>query len=232
MKLSDIIGNRVCSIYEGKFLGYILNCISSDDNRRITSFLVVNDDDDFEYLLQPKDIVENNDGIFFVKNQSCLSVDELDQTRHSSFINKPAYYLDGEEIGKIVDVEITSNYELENLIIGDNTIPASKVFTLGDDVCLIFRDKRPKISKFAPQKPKIMDVPVKILQIPQTPPNPPSSNTKLPQKLTAYDSLTSLGKIATRTVLGKNNEIIIKKGEIVSMDTVKKAKQHLVYLSF
>ena len=31
---------------------------------------------------------------------------------------------------------------------------------------------------------------------------------------------------------GKNNEIVVKKGEIVTLDCIKKAKTHNIYLSF
>ena len=51
MRLSNILGSRVCSVYEGKHLGYILNATFSEKYKKVSGFVVVNDDDDYEYFL-------------------------------------------------------------------------------------------------------------------------------------------------------------------------------------
>lgn len=227
MKLSDLIGENVYSIYEGKYLGYILNIVLSEDYKKIKGFTIVNDEDEYDYYFSIKDIVNYNDNTIFVKNQSVLQ-SNLVSLNENSLIHKKAYYLDSQFIGEIKDLEINQNFEIIKIIFDKCSIILDKLFNVGVDLCLFYKqNKKPKLNKFAPTNSNLPNITVKMQQ---TPPN--TITPKTPIKLSAYDPIGQIGKISTKTVFGKNNEIIIHKGDTVTMDTIKKAKQHNVYLSF
>lgn len=228
MRLSNILGSRICSVYEGKHLGYILDATFSDKHKKIYGFIVVNDDDDYEYYLEAKQIIGQDDDVLFVKNETLISIKENEKP--CSLINKSAYFLDGKYIGKVRDIEIDENYETKNIIFDNLTLSINMLFNVGVDLCFFCQeDKKPKLCRFAPSKqPQISNMSVRIMEIGV----PQKEEIKTPKKLCAYDSIAAIGKIATQTIFGKNNEIIIKKGEIVTLDCIKRAKAHNVYLSF
>lgn len=227
MRLSNILGACVCSVYEGKHLGYILDATFSDKHKKVSGFVVVNDDDDYEYFLGTKQIIGQDDDVLFVKNETSIAPKNYEES--ISLINKAAYFLDGKYIGKVRDVEIDENFDTKEIIFDNLTLSADMLFNVGIDFCFFcVEDKKPKLCRFAPSKqPQVRDMSVRILEIAQ-----PQVSIKTPQKLRAYDSLAAIGKIATQTIFGKNKEIIVKKGEIVTLDSIKKAKTHNVYLSF
>ncbi len=226
MRLSNVLGSSVCSVFEGRLIGYTTSACFCEGHKKLSGFVVVNDDDEYEYFLPIKQIIGQNDQMLFVKNITSVSIQE--NMGLPSLINKKAYYLDGEFIGSVKDVVFNENYEVIQIIFDNLTLPPEELFNVGEDFCFFCeQDKRPKLNKFAPQKKsQIAGLSVQIMQ---APPIYPSS---IPPRIKAYDSISAIGKIATKTVLGKNNEIIVKKGEIVSLDCIKKAKQHNVYLSF
>lgn len=228
MRLSNILGSRVCSVYEGKHLGYILNATFSEKYKKVSGFVVVNDDDDYEYFFGAKQIIGQDDDVLFVKNETSISTKNYEEPH--SLINKAAYFLDGKFIGKVRDVEIDENFETKAIIFDNITLSIDKLFNVGVDFCFFCEeDKKPKLCRFAPTKqPQISNMSVRIMEIS----NPKKDEIKPPKKICAFDSISAMGKIATQTIFGKNNEIVVKKGEIVTLDCIKKAKTHNIYLSF
>lgn len=228
MRLSNILGACVCSVYEGKHLGYILDATFSEKYKKVSGFVVVNDDDDYEYFLGAKQIIGQDDDVLFVKNETSISTKNYEEPL--TLVNKAAYFLDGKFIGKVRDIEIDENFETKQIVFDNITLSIDKLFNVGIDFCFFCEeDKKPKLCRFAPTKqPQISNMSVRIMEIS----NPQNDKIKIPQKIHAYDSIEAIGKIATQTIFGKNNEIIVKKGEIVTLDCIKKAKTHNVYLSF
>lgn len=151
MRLSNILGSRICSVYEGKHLGYILDATFSDKHKKIYGFIVVNDDDDYEYYLEAKQIIGQDDDVLFVKNETLISIKENEKP--CSLINKSAYFLDGKYIGKVRDIEIDENYETKNIIFDNLTLSINMLFNVGVDLCFFCQeDKKPKLCRFAPSK--------------------------------------------------------------------------------
>ena len=145
MRLSNILGSRVCSVYEGKHLGYILNATFSEKYKKVSGFVVVNDDDDYEYFLGAKQIIGQDDDVLFVKNETSISTKNYEEPH--SLINKAAYFLDGKFIGKVRDVEIDENFETTAIIFDNITLSIDKLFNVGIDFC--FFAKKTKSQNFA-----------------------------------------------------------------------------------
>ena len=175
-----------------------------------------------------KQIIGQDDDVLFVKNETSISTKNYEEPL--TLVNKAAYFLDGKFIGKVRDIEIDENFETKQIVFDNITLSIDKLFNVGIDFCFFCEeDKKPKLCRFAPTKqPQISNMSVRIMEIS----NPQNDIIKIPQKIHAYDSIAAIGKIATQTIFGKNNEIIVKKGEIVTLDCIKKAKTHNVYLSF
>lgn len=145
MRLSNILGACVCSVYEGKHLGYILNATFSEKYKKVSGFVVVNDDDDYEYFLGAKQIIGQDDDVLFVKNETSISTKNYEEPH--SLINKAAYFLDGKFIGKVRDVEIDENFETKEIIFDNITLSIAKLFNVGVDFC--FFAKKTKSQDFA-----------------------------------------------------------------------------------
>lgn len=140
MRLSNILGSRVCSVYEGKHLGYILNATFSEKYKKVSGFVVVNDDDDYEYFLGAKQIIGQDDDVLFVKNETSISTKNYEEPH--SLINKAAYFLDGKFIGKVRDVEIDENFETKAIIFDNITLSIDKLFNVGVDFCFFLRRRQ------------------------------------------------------------------------------------------
>lgn len=249
--LSEIISKPVLNLYSGKIEGTI-NSVCFDKNyKKITHFKMF-DNDEEEYLLETSKIY-NIDKTVVIKNSQALTLC-INQYMclENNPINLHIFTTQGESKGKLADIEINQNFEVEFFITDSNEkLEQNKLLTIGENLIFNASDKKLKIADFKP-KIKVTTQSNNVITImPNTPkenelqhiaaePTPPKiedetqndkkENFKIhtqptPQKLVGNGNFL-IGRKALKTIYGLNNEIIIKKDNIINAKNLENAKKH------
>ena len=245
-KISEIISKPVFSVYEGTLLGTVSNFVLNLKRKKIESFCFVDDESDFSYNCVPTKNIYSLKENLIVKNLSCL---EIIENEPQNIMNQKALTIFGEELGKISDIFFDDNfnvisYETTNKIV----LPAANLVNVGKDVVFFnVLNKKINISKMKPnEKIKISNLPeIKVSILTQDIPiisenyNQESfvygkriegekqlkSKTEIefPKKIGATNLI---GKLAKKTVVGLNGEVVVKTNQTITNLILEKAKKH------
>lgn len=223
--LSDFIAKRVLNLSSGQIEGTIKNACFDTNFKKVENFKMF-DDEDEEYLLNVKKICAVGQDAVVIRNKDAmiLAINEA-ECRDFSTINMQVYSADGENIGRVTDLELTDNYRLNSLVIGDQKVSPDNIISLGqvivtkgeNSISILSKsranpfknsvDATRKVTILAPQiehKTTVPSVPVRAIASPNF----------------------LLGKRAVKTIYGTNNEIIIKKESPITALTLESAKRH------
>ncbi len=214
MKLTELFGKQIYSIYEGEIVGTVSDAIFNQT--KITDFKLF-DKDEHEYKLPLNNIKALSDYII-INNK-----------------NKLEYFLENPKItpmfkividenaaccGKIVDAEIDKDGTIKKFIT-DKQIELSpnQVTTRKDFV--FFSTKSIKINKLKPKNTASpINIKVNILKSDED-----TKDNFTPIKL-QYNSANIIGKVARCDLYGINNEIIIKTNQVITEKTIADASKH------
>ena len=213
MKLTNLIGKQVYSIYEGEILGTISGATFNNSLNKIKSFRVF-DKDDNEYEILLCDIKALSDCVV-VTNKNKLSIMVGDEERSPMF--KDVIDESAKMCGKIIDAEISENGLIESFITSENVAAKPELIYLRKD--FVYLSSTPiKISNFRPRlnKPSsLKEITVNIME----------SKDFLPRRAT-FNANSIVGKIAKSDLFGINNEIIIKANQQITQKIVTEATKH------
>ena len=222
-KISEIISKKVISLFEAKYVGTVLNVVIEDNLRKISGFVVLDNDDDAKYKLSLKDVYNLSYDECIIKNESVLEDIILDDY-NSNPINKECFTINGEYLGKVADVEF-NNSIIENLILDNGSyIGVSSILTNNEILIVNSEKKNIKKCTLAPKKKKLFNTDKIIVKIQEDIPKK-TEKQLIPPRFVAK---SLIGKIAINTIIGLNNEIIIKKGEQITNKVLEKARLHNV----
>ena len=252
--VSEIISKPVLNLYSGKIEGTVKN-VCFDSNYKKVQALKMFDDNEEEYFICTDKIYNLGENSVVIKNNEALSLCINDSnTKENNPINQDVYTLEGEYKGKLIDIELSKKFETETLITNTGAnFKIDKLLNIGENIIINTGDKKISFSCFKPKikKTKTDDKNTNIITImpkeqindiqkKQTPPqieqpekieNKPSTqpfkiyNQPTPQKLIGNGSFL-IGRKAIKTIYGINNEIIIKKDNIISAKNLESAKKH------
>lgn len=251
--LSEIISKPVLNLYSGKIEGTIKN-VCFDSNYKKVKTLKMFDDDEEEYSISAHKVYKLGENSVVIKNNEALSlcINDSNKTENNP-INQNVYTLEGEYKGKLIDVELSDKLETQTLITNTGAnFKIDKLLNVGENIIINTGDKKITFSCF---KPKIKNTKINKntniitimpkeqtnnIQEPQNPPqieqvekfeNKPIQqpfkihNQPTPQKLIGNGSFL-IGRKAIKTIYGINNEIIIKKDNIINAKNLENAKKH------
>ena len=219
-KISEIISKQVISLYDAKIEGTIENAFFNENFSRLKGFIVFNEREEASKRLYVKDIYYTSNNNYIVKNSSVLSSEVFEIVANNP-VNKDCFSIFGESLGKIVDIILDGNIVLKFSTSIGIEIKPSQIVSVEDIVVVNTGSKKLLRSTFAPKQKK-SDVKQIIVKI--------QEETKiLPQIIPPrFIAKNIVGAISKRTVLGYNNEIVIKKGEQITQKVLEKAKLHNV----
>lgn len=225
--ISQIISKEVISIYESQSIGTIKNVVFNDNLTKVKKFVFFNDDTDTESCVKFENVYcFSNNGIM-IKNMSRV---DFFLDKENNPINKKIYSLNAGDFGKICDVCVDE----KGFVCSIKTSSGKELNPLNivsiKNLCLVNdNDNSVKISSFRPKnhaikKSEILDtIQVKIIQMNEE--KEQKTSIQLPTKITTNTNAL-IGKKALKTIIGKNNEVIIKQNNIISKHTLNLAKIH------
>lgn len=223
-KISNIISKQVVSLYEANLVGTIVNVFFDEKLCKLKGLIVVDDENEKEYELSLKDVFSMSKDAFVIKNVSKLK-EVILQEDFNNPINKVCISINGEILGKIIDVEI-DNGVVENIILENGKQLSSSMVVACENVVIVNdTNNSVKRSGFAPKMKKINTDNI-IVKIQQSNVEDEKKQVQLiPPRFVAK---SMLGQVSLKTVKGLNNEIIVKKGELITSAIIEKARLHNV----
>lgn len=217
-KLTEIISKKVYCLGSGNGLGYVLNVVFDNSLSRIKSIIVVDDDSELEGDIDVKNIKLCGE-YFFVENQNCLFYGG--ESFSTNPIGKGVFTQNGADCGKIREV-LLNNFKVEAFVTEKLTFSPKQICVWGNDAIIIGRKKKHLVN--AQQKPVFeTSQPQQLVSITASPVI--KEAPVMPYRITT-DAKNLIGKMATRDIFGLNNEIIIKKFEIITQKKLNDAKKH------
>ena len=243
-KLSDILSKPVVNLYSGKYEGTVKN-ISFDEKFKQAKWLILFDEDDEEFALDINKIymigenaitIKNNDGVF--------QLSTINDDLKNNPINLSCCTIDGKMLGRLKNLELNKNFYIENFYIEEDVYAPNKIINIGKTLIIVNTDeKKISIANFKPKlkikKEEIKTV-VSIQPVEEKVVTPPKIedietldtkknfiiNEGINQQRILSNQNFLLGRKATKTVYGINNEIIIKKDNIITSKNLEYAKLH------
>jgi len=218
-----IFGKKVLALSEAEGVGYILNICFDDELKFLKGFIVIDDESENELFLPIEKVLSYKEECVVVNHASDC---ELSLEREMSPLGKTVYDKNGVNLGVVERVEII-NKKIDKLITNKCEIKQKYISGFSREF-IIFSLKKQKKLKNNIKNEKIINIPkVEIMQ------GQNNFTQKSPSKL-AINSSMLLNRISTADIYGMNNELLIKKGEIITQNYINKAKKHnkLNYLFF
>ncbi|MEG1499474.1 MAG: hypothetical protein RR400_00160 [Clostridia bacterium] len=229
MKISEIIGSRVFSVYEGEYVGFVASGTLSTDFKKIEEFLVVDEDRDVSFVLSSLKVKGFKGDIVLVKNLSVLKEVDAEQ----SFclpIGKCAMSLEADDLGRISDFSFDQKFRIEQFETTKNKKIANDcVVNIGENALICnMEQKKVSVSNFRPSKIKttkevdLDKIRVSIMKIGNEPDiaslRTPKSAAIIPPKISGFCAENLIGTTAMATVVSSNGQIVLRKGEKVSKE--------------
>lgn len=239
MKVTEILSKPIINLYTGEFEGTIKN-ICFDKNTKTAKWLIFFDDSSEieEKALQISQIYKMGTNAVVIKNSDAIypMVSAEGDIFYNSPMNNLVYNTEGENIGKVREVNLTSKFVIESVETENQTIPYEKAVSKGKDT-LVINETNKKINIKGAKQRKIFTKSVKDITVSTQP-------IELPPKIQAPEPLTVsyskdplpiriltnnnylIGRKVLKNICGMNNEIIAKKDTIVTLKNVEWAKQN------
>ena len=199
------ISKKVVSISEKKCLGYVLKpCIDFKLLKKV-GYIVVDEDSEQEYFLSFDNIKKIEDCVLIESSSVLEFVGDSGEFRKRVLSNS------GEDYGVVRDY-VFQYRTLKKIVTNRCEIGAKHISDCGDDIIFIsFTRKRKKFPRA-----KKEDSVVTIME---------EKEVSLPAVINLSPSYY-LGKVAFKTLLGMNNELIVKEGREITRQIFDKAKKH------
>lgn len=218
MKLTNLFGKQVFALYEGEIVGTIVEANYNIDFTKIMS-LKIFDNEEFEYEIKFSNIKAIKDCVIITnKNKLTAYIGKKNQ----SPIFKQVIDQNATDCGKIIDCEIDSAGKIINYITDTNNSLTPENLYLRNNFAyycsekFIAKNLKPKHPKPSPDK---ISVNILNFEDSQTPTN------IIPNKL-QFNPRSLIGKIVKDTLLGLNNEVIIKANQMITEKTLTVATRH------
>lgn len=247
--LSEIISKPVLNLYNGRIEGTIKNVCFDNSFKKILH-LKMFDNEEEEFLIDTTKIYCVGQNSIVIKNSEALtSTINENICQENNPINLASYSILGNSMGKLTDIELNDKFEAITFITEIGTkIKREQILNIGQSIIINDTDKKITVSNFKP-KIKLTNVINEkniITIMPKIEDNSKEQNLNIieptekkiekkepfkiynqptPQKLIGNGNFL-IGRKAVKTIYGINNEIIIKKDNIINAKNLENAKKH------
>lgn len=222
MKLSNLIGKQIYSLYETASIGTTCQAVYNKNHTKLLGFYFF-DETEEEHYVKFSNIFGISDNLT-IKNFNQISEHFPDQDMPSPF-GKQIIDETGKSFGNLCDFELDEKGTITHYITtSNNVIPTQNILANND---YILFSTNIKLGNFKPKEKKVNaqsldNIKVKILKIEE----PSQQNAYyMPPKIT-ISSQAFIGKTAKEDIFGKNNELLLKKNQSITPKTLEKIKQH------
>lgn len=199
------IAKKVIALNEKRCVGYVLKPSIDFKTLKKVGYIVVDEENEQEYFLS-FDNIKKIDDCVLIENITCL-----EYVGDSGEFRKKVLSTSGEDYG-IIKEYIFRGRTLTKIVTDKCEIGAKFITDYGDNILFVsFIRKRKKFPRA-----KNESIPVKIME---------EKMISVPVVINLSPSYY-LGKVAFETLLGMNNELIIKEGTKVTKQIFDKAKRH------
>ncbi len=213
MKYTNLIGQKVVSIFDGKIDSYVIDILFSK-NGKISKIILADIENENSKVLEFKNIFCFGKDCIMVKNCEKILVGEF--SNKNPLINKDVFDVTGNFLGKVCEIEII-DYYISKICTESNSFDIKDIISLSG-VIVINKNTKFKKHNFSPKKQNILNTkssqPVTVL------------SSKIPIKVTAHTYL--VGKKLFKDLVGYGGTILATKNSIVSSQLLNLAKQHNV----
>ncbi len=198
------ISKQVISLEEKRVVGYVLKPLIDYKSLARVGYIIVDEESEQEYFLKNENIVNISDNLLID------SISNLEYMPESDELRKHIISDTGEDLGTISSFMFV-NRKLRKIITDKCEIDSKYVREIGRDILLIsLKRKKRSFPRFEKE-----DIKVEIME----------SEISVPPVINLSPNYY-IGKVAVKTLLGFNNELIIREGEKVSKAILDKAKKH------
>ena len=199
------ISKQVISLQDKRVVGYILKPYIDYSILSKTGYIVVDEDNEEEYLLREEDIITNSQNVV-IESHSVLEF-----IADSSPLRKKIFTDCGEDLGRIKSFTFCKN-KIKKIITDKCEINPSYIKEAGYDLIIVsLKRKKKSFPRFENENIKVEIMDKKEVSA------PPVVN---------LSPIYFIGKTAFKTLLGLNSELIIKEGGKVTKQIFEKAKMH------
>lgn len=204
------ISKKVISLNEGNLIGFILDICFDDKLKNFLGYIICDEETGEElFLSRDRVVAENNECVFINSAEDS----EINFSPSFNPIGKNVYDKKGVNLGRVKSVVVRGKV-VDKLITEIAEIKQKYIYANGNFI--IFSQKKAKKSNNFKKNEKINNFPkIEIM----------TSKPQLPTRLILSPEQI-LNRIATKDVFGLNNELIIKKGDVITQNKLEKAKKH------
>ena len=232
-KLSKLISKPVFSVYEGLFVGTIINVRINTKLKTIVGVFVLSADEDVVNFVSKNSFYKLGENALLISNTSKLQEKTLEE---NNLIGKEALTIYGENVGQVSDVIFNEKFKLINVVTSRNVVvPFNNIINIGSDA-IFFGEKAVKISALKPKVKKlntaslnsVVSITNSVLETGnkfQVLANSQIKGAKfeLPVKIVQNPSFL-IGRTAKFPIRLEDGEYIIKEGQKISEKTISKAQ--------
>lgn len=221
--LTNHIGKIVLSLDNATRLGYILDLSFDESIASFLGYVVVDEESENEFFLPVGEVKAIGDCIFVTDETSFES--QVFDTNNP--YGKQVYSTDGTDLGRVCGLKFIGK-KIDKIITEKCEIKQKFILCQSKNA-IIFAKNKKNNKKNKKIKQKLINIPkIEIMAMQNI-----SEQNVLPPKVSLIPSMI-VNKRATQDILGLNQELIVKKDEIITQKLIEKAKRHnkLNYLIF
>ena len=235
MNASDFISKAVIDINSAEMLGTVKTLYFSETLRRIEAIIAFNDDTETDISIDPKYIHSVGSSAVMVKNFGLLMFENFTQGRNNP-LGAFAYSLEGELLGMVTEIELTEKYMTRKVFVEATAYDASQIMGVNQGTVLVNNSGKKLVRKKTMPKQKTkkeghqvtimpIELPPKI-EVPQNYDKPyVVDSSPSPQRIITNQSFL-VGRKASKTIYGINNEIIARKDANITQKIIENATLH------
>ncbi len=235
-RLSELISKKVLNIYLGKLEGLVLDVIFDDKYEKITRLTLV-DLDDEEYEVETRAIYSTKDIVTIRNSAKITPIISKTEKRTNNPILKDVYSITGEYLGRLTDIEIKDNFAVNSFITEVVTFTPKQIVNVKENIIVDTQNKKVKLSHFKPKHtmPRVIKntddekrVTILAPQIEALETSPSTytiSSTPTPQRILGTNDFL-LGRKADKTIYSLNNDLIIRKDNLITKKHLELARKY------
>lgn len=228
-KISEEISKKILSLKSGNIVGFVLDVLFDEELKTLSGFVVADDESEELLFLDLENVKSIGDDCIVIEDEYDLEI--YISSLYNNPIGKIVYDSQGLNLGKVVDVFLQGK-NVKKIVTTKCEFPLQYLRKAGED-CLIFGKKAKKNSKNMLFKTNSHNLPKITVQNitnnfnDKINYNLPSVMSKVerPIRLTA-NSNSLIGRQIVSDLIGYNNELIARKGDIINQKIINKAKYH------
>lgn len=233
MKISDYLGRLVINLAAAKEEGIIINGILDDKLKKLSYFVIINEDnlEEIELYLPIKSILHGTDTLFVKDNKY---IEQLEPKYIKCPLNARVFNTDGELLGIVKDMEFDEKGYTTKLILENGEIMQSEILIATSSIITVKGIRKIKVIRKKPIAPpeveNMMNIPEREFLSPkddfyQYDSVNDENNPEQPPRIIA-DYTFLLGRIVSKNIYSYNSEVLVPANTKIDDAVVKLARNN------